>query len=186
MNTGPDGIELLHYFEQCKLLAYPDPGSDLYKKLQAAGIDPYKVAIVPPRFVSLSGAPWTIGYGDTGPDVVPGLTITQAEADGRFAKRLAQEFEPGVTAMINVIITQRQFDSLTSLAYNIGLQALHGSTLLSCLNRRQPSSASNQFDVWVKSGGKPMLGLKRRRAAEKAVFNGQSARFGIALAASIR
>ena len=186
MNTGPDGIELMHYYEQCKLLAYPDPGSELYAALKAAGIDPYNVPTVPTKFAHMSGAPWSIAYGDTGPDVVPGLRLTQAEADGRFAKRLAQEFEPGVTTMLKIVVAQRQFDALVSLAYNIGVDALRKSTLMSCLNRRQPSTASAQFLVWNKSGGKVSLGLRRRRAAEQAVFDGQSARFGIALAAAIR
>ena len=185
MNTGYDGISVMHYFEQCKLLAYPDPGSELFGALKAAGIDPYNVPVVPVRYANLSGAPWTIGFGDTGPDVVPGLRIVQAEADARFAKRLAQEFEPGVSAAVKVIVTQRQFDALVCLAYNIGVDAFRKSTLLSCLNRRQTSTASNQFLVWNKSNGKVMLGLRRRRAAEQAVFDGKSAREAIAIAAAI-
>lgn len=185
MNTGPDGVEVMHYFEKCKLLAYPDPGSALFAALQSDGIDPYNVPVVPARFIHLSGAPWTIGFGDTGPDVVPGLRITQAEADGRFAKRLTREFEPGVTGMVKVVVGQRQFDALVCLAYNIGVDALRRSTLMSCLNRGQFSTASNQFLVWNKSKGKVMLGLRRRRAAEQAMFDGKTGRQAIAIGAAI-
>lgn len=31
----------------------------------------------------------TVGYGDTGPDVVPGLIITQADAEARFERKYA-------------------------------------------------------------------------------------------------
>ena len=81
MQIGSKGESLIKSFEGCekkrpdgKFDAYPDPGT--------------------------GGDPWTIGWGDTGPDVVPGLVITQAEADRRFADRLAREFEPGVLALL--------------------------------------------------------------------------------------
>jgi lysozyme len=160
MKTGPDCLQLLHYFEQCRLIAYPDP---------ATGAEP-----------------WTVGWGSTGPDVVRGLVISQAEADGRLAKRLVQEFEPGVNSMLHVSVTQRQFDALVSFAYNEGLGNLRSSTLLACLNRGQVQSAANQFPVWNKANGQVMLGLRRRRAAEQAVFLGQSAAQAIATAAAIQ
>ena len=40
LSTGPDGHELNHHYEACRLRAYPDPGSPLFKALQAARIDP--------------------------------------------------------------------------------------------------------------------------------------------------
>jgi hypothetical protein len=38
--------------------------------------------------------------GDTGADDVPGLVITQQQADDRFAGRLATEFDPMVNAPV--------------------------------------------------------------------------------------
>ena len=95
MHTSAQGHALLHYFESCRLTAYPDPAT--------------------------GGAPWTIGWGDTGPGVVYGLTITQEQADARFATRLADEFEPGVRAVLTAPPEQHQFDAMVCLAYNIGL-----------------------------------------------------------------
>lgn len=146
MRTSDQGIALLHHFEGCRLEAYPDPGT--------------------------GGDPWTIGWGDTGPDVVPGLVITQAEADRRFADRLAREFEPGVLAAVRVPLTQHQFDALVSLAYNIGLAALNRSTLLRKLNTGDYVGARAQFGRWTRAGGRAMRGLQRRRAAEAAMFGG--------------
>lgn len=175
MNLSMNGFEVLHYFEQCRLKAYPDPGSPRGKAITAGHDD-----------TSLSGAPWTIGWGDTGPDVVEGLTITQNNADVRLSTRMNNEFEPGVTALVKAPCTQGQFDGMCDLAYNIGLNAFKNSTLLQVFNRGLISSAGQQIAVWNKSGGKVMLGLRRRRAADKALFDGQSGKFAIALAASLR
>ncbi|MCQ9618418.1 hypothetical protein L1889_18430 [Paenalcaligenes niemegkensis] len=54
------GLAVLKYFESCELEAYWDA----------------------------NGKVWTIGWGDTGPDVVEGLVITQAEADRRLGQSL--------------------------------------------------------------------------------------------------
>jgi lysozyme len=159
MKTGPDGIAVMHYFEACRLKAYPDPAT--------------------------GGKPWTIGYGDTGPDVVPGLVITQAEADGRFAKRLAREFEPGVLNSVQQNPSQRQFDAMVCLAYNIGLGNFRSSTLLRKFNLGDTAAASAQFLVWNKAAGKVMLGLRRRRAAERALFDGMSGEVAIRVGAEV-
>lgn len=185
MITGPDGVAVMHYFERCQLRAYPDPGSPLFAALMRAGIYPYGLTSVPPDLAHLSGRPWTIGLGDTGPDVVPGLEITQDQADERFARRLRREFEPGVMDCVQQEMTQRQFDALVCLAYNIGLPNFRSSTLLRRFNLGDIAAASAQFLVWNKSGGKVMLGLKRRRAAERALFDGKSGSEAIAIGAAV-
>lgn len=76
---------------------------------------------------------WTIGYGDTGPDVVKGLTITKGQAEERLRKRLV-EFEGYVNRAVKVKLTQNQFDALVSLVYNIGPTNFNSSTLLRKLN----------------------------------------------------
>lgn len=185
MKTGPDGTAVMHYFERCRFRAYPDPGSPLFAALVHAGIDPYSLTAVPPSFAHLSGGPWTIGWGDTGPGVVPGLLITQEEADERFARRLSGEFEPGVLDCVQQEMAQRQFDALVCLAYNIGLPNFRSSTLLRRFNLGDTTAASAQFLVWNKSKGKVMLGLKRRRAAERALFDGKSGAEAIAIGAAV-
>jgi len=118
---------------------------------------------------------WTIGYGDTGPSVRPGLTITEAEAEERLARRLAFEFEPGVEQLLAVPVTGNQFSALVSFAYNAGLAALAESTLLRKLNAGDYDGASNEFPRWNKkrdaSGRMIVLpGLTTRRAAERELF----------------
>ncbi|AXI83396.1 lysozyme [Xylella taiwanensis] len=122
MNLGTEGIALIKYFEGCKLTSYKCPGGK-----------------------------WTIGYGDTGPSVVPGLRITLEEAETRFHTRMSKEFVPGVRRRLRVPVTQYQFDALVSLAYNIGLGNLGISTLLRKLNAGDVTGAAEQFQVWNKA-----------------------------------
>lgn len=116
----------------------------------------------------------TIGYGHTGPDVKPGLVITQQQAENLLAADLAR-FERGVSEMCaGLSLTQGQFDALVSFAYNLGLGALAGSTLMRLLRAGDVQGAARQFDRWNKAGGKVLPGLVKRRAAERDLFSGRS------------
>jgi lysozyme len=164
LKTSTNGVQVMHYFEQCRLKAYPDPGS-------------------------ADGRPWTIGWGDTGPDVVEGVEITQDDADARFERRLSREFEPGVMSLVKVPLTQGQFDALVCFAYNVGLdidtdtqaEGLGDSTLLRKVNAGEFDGAAAEFAKWNKNDGKVMRGLIRRRAAEKALFEGMNGDQAIAV-----
>lgn len=119
---------------------------------------------------------WTIGYGDTGPDVVKGLTITKEEAEKRLRKRLV-EFEGYVNTCVKVPLKQHQFDALVSLVYNIGPANFKTSTLLKKLNAGDYIGAADQFLVWNKGrvDGKLVVikGLANRRAKERKQFLGE-------------
>lgn len=119
---------------------------------------------------------WTIGYGDTGPDVVKGLTITKEEAEKRLRKRLV-EFEGYVNTYVKVPLKQHQFDALVSLVYNIGPTNFKASTLLKKLNAGDYIGAADQFLVWNKGrvDGKLVVikGLANRRAKERKQFLGE-------------
>lgn len=154
---SPDGLAILKYFESCRLEAYWDA----------------------------DGKVWTIGWGDTGPDVVKGLRITQAEADARLQRRLACEFAPGVLAALTRPVTQAQIDAMVDLAYNIGVSAFQGSTLVRLFNAGDQAGVAEQFPRWNQSGGKVLLGLRRRRAADRARFLGASGAEAIKTGAAI-
>ena len=112
----------------------------------------------------------TIGWGSTGPDVKMGMTWTQAQADERFAHDLAK-FAAGVAKAIDGAPTsQAQFDALVSFAYNVGLSALAGSTLLKLHKAGKYDAAKLQFGRLSKQAGKELKGLVRRRAAEAAIY----------------
>lgn len=156
-DMSADGLAILRYFESCRLEAYWDA----------------------------DGKVWTIGWGDTGPDVVQGLCITQAEADQRLQRRLAHEFVPGVLNALTRPATQAQLDAMVDLAYNIGVEAFQGSTLVRLFNAGDQAGAAEQFPRWNKSGGKVLLGLRRRRAADRARFLGASGAEAIKIGAAI-
>jgi lysozyme len=116
---------------------------------------------------------WTIGIGTTvypdGRKVQRGDKCTEQQADRYLAHDL-QEFERAVAAMVTVPLTGNQFASLVSLAYNVGIGALRGSTLLRLLNAGDYAGAANQFPRWNRGGGRVLPGLVKRRAAERDLF----------------
>lgn len=116
---------------------------------------------------------WTIGYGDT-ENVQPGLVITQEEAEERLRNRLERDFEPSLRQSLTLVATQCQFDAIACLAYNIGAAAFASSTLVRLFNAGDVQLAADQFLRWDKAGGKSIKGLRRRRAAERALFLGAS------------
>ena len=116
------------------------------------------------------GAPWTIGWGSTGPDITKGTIWTRAQAEKRFQDH-AQEFANGVTdALGSAPTTQNQFDAMTSLAYNIGLGNFKSSTLLKKHKAGDYAGAKAQFAVWKNANGKVMQGLVNRRAEEAELY----------------
>lgn len=77
----------------------------------------------------------------------------------------------GINQMVtNYAINQNQFDALVSFAYNLGLGALHGSTLLRLVNSGDIAGAANEFPKWNHAGGVVSSGLTHRRLAEQKLF----------------
>lgn len=111
---------------------------------------------------------WTIGYGHT-KTAKPGLTITTAQAEA-LLKRDLVVFESIVNTRVTAPINQNQFDALVSFTYNVGSTAFTRSTLLRKLNAKDYKGAAFEFGRWVYAGKKKLLGLERRREAEKALF----------------
>src|SRR5690606_10302012 len=74
--------------------AYPDPGT--------------------------GGAPWTIGWGATGPGIRPGTVWTQAECDTRLEFDVARHAADVERALEDAPTSQAQFDALVSFHYNTG------------------------------------------------------------------
>lgn len=137
-----DCLNLIKQFEGLSLKAYPDPAT--------------------------GGDPWTIGYGHTGPEVKPELTITQVQADAYLVQDL-EKFSSGVQALVTGL-NHNQFGACVSLAYNIGLGNFKSSTLLKHLLSGDHQLVPEQFLRWNKAAGKVMAGLTRRREAEKTLF----------------
>lgn len=149
-SVSETGLAVLKHYEGCKLTAYRD-----------------SVGVL------------TIGWGDT-ENVTEGMMITQEEADDRLERRLGRDFEPGVKAAIQAHMKQEQFDAMVCLAYNIGVSAFTNSTLVKLFNAGDVQGAADEFLRWDKAGGKSLKGLRKRRAAERAMFLGANAAYAIA------
>ena len=144
-----------------------DKGVALIKQFEGFRSKPY---------LCPAGVP-TIGYGSTYyPDgkkvTLRDNPVTEADATAMLRSMLVR-YENGVDRYVQVPITQGQFDALVSFAYNVGLSALKGSTLLRLVNERNFVGAAAQFSRWNRAGGKVLPGLTRRREAERKLFVGQ-------------
>lgn len=119
-----------------------------------------------------SGGVWTNGYGNTH-GVVPHATITQAQAVADLKANI-QTSVNDINRLVNVQLTQAEFDALVDFDFNLGSKQLATSTLLSLLNAGNFTGAAAEFDKWDHCGGVVLAGLLRRRQAETAEFSGAS------------
>lgn len=111
----------------------------------------------------------TIGYGHTGRDVKPGMTITQAQAETLLQEDL-DPAETSVTVNVKVPLSDNQFAALVSFVFNVGITAFKSSTLLKKLNAGDYSAVPTELMKWTKSKGQQMQGLVNRRSAEAGLW----------------
>jgi lysozyme len=140
-------------------LTYSDNGLNLTKSFEGLRLQAYQ---------DVAGI-WTIGYGHTGPDVVPGHTITEPEATALLHSDLAEAVQC-VNRAVTTDITQNQFDALVDFCFNAGRGHFLSSTLLRQVNLGDMQAAAAQFALWVHADGKVVPPLARRRAAEAQLF----------------
>jgi lysozyme len=138
---------------------------DLIKEFECGGnVTKYLKAYKCPAGV------WTIGIGTTvypnGKRVREGDVITEQQAYD-FLRHDLSYTQQMVDSYATDAVSQPQFDALVSFAYNVGLNALKGSTLLKKVNANPLDPAiKGQFERWVYGGGKVLPGLVRRRKSE--------------------
>ena len=145
MKTSQHGIDLIKYFESCKLKAYVDPGS--------------------------GGLPITIGWGNItrkdGSKFKLGDKITQERANELFLEMLPK-YEATVIKNIKVTLNQNQFDALVSFCWNCG----SSKDLFKLINQKATNEVI--YDWWINhfltGGGKLLPGLIKRRRKEADLF----------------
>jgi lysozyme len=111
---------------------------------------------------------WTIGYGTT-EGVKSSDTITRAEALVRLMAHLEEDART-VDRVVSVPLLAYERDALISLSYNIGRHNFTNSTLVRLLNAGDKAGAADQFLRWNRAGGRVVLGLVKRRTAERNLF----------------
>ena len=143
------------------LMKISQKGIDLIKKFEGCKLQAY---------LCPAGV-WTIGVGHT-KGVKKGMVITQQQAE-TFLKDDIKPIETLLNGM-GINYTQNQFDALTSWIYNLGIGAFKSSTMYKYIvARRKDVEIADQMVRWVNAGGKPLLGLKKRRAEEANMFLGK-------------
>lgn len=139
--TCKRGVDIIKYYEGFRPAAYKD-----------------------------TGGVWTIGFGHTGQDVVPGQVITEPIATMILQSDM-EIAEKAVERLVKTQLNDNQFSALVCLVYNIGQGAFEKSTMLKCLNRGDFKAAADEFVRWDKDNGKEIKGLLARRRAERDLFN---------------
>ena len=147
-----------------KVTKTSDRGIDLLKAFEGFRSKPYQC----------SAKVWTIGWGST--RLADGTRVTQHtpemsrdEAESLLRKQLVS-YEQAVLRLVPCShLTQNQFDSLVSFAYNLGSGSLRASTLRKKVIKGDPT-APDEFPRWSYASGKFIRGLHRRRMAERKLF----------------
>ena len=139
----------------------PAMASDFVKQFEGRELKAYRC----------SAGVWTIGYGHT-KGVSEDDEISASEAEQLLVEDLTSIAED-LSRLVNVPVSEGQYVALLSLAFNVGATAVKKSTLLFHLNHGRYDEAAEEFDKWVYAGGKVSEGLKRRRAAERQLFEGE-------------
>lgn len=141
MKTSNEGLELIQKFEGFRAEAY-----------------------------ICAGGKATIGYGHTaGVQLGDTISIEQAQM---YLRHDVGDAEAAVDALIKVPLKQCQFDALVSFVFNVGSGHFSSSTLRRLINENcsDVSMIKKAFLMWVKSRGKVLPGLARRREEEFALF----------------
>lgn len=143
MTWCDEALKLIKQFEGCQLKAYPDPAT--------------------------GAAPWTVGYGATGPKIGPGTVWTQVQAEQDLLDRV-QALGAFIDSEVKIPLTDEEKAALVSFTYNVGRGNFDHSTLRAKLNAGDIEGAAQEFPKWNLAAGKVLSGLVTRRSGEMAEF----------------
>jgi len=131
-------------------------GYDLIAKEEGIVLHPYLDSVKIP----------TIGVGNTFYPNGQKVTMKDYPITKEYAMEMftivADDFALKIDRLLKKSINQNQFNSLVSLAYNIGVSAFSKSTVLRLVNTNPcDGNIAKAFLMWRNAGGKPIL-LNRR------------------------
>lgn len=123
----------------------------------------------------------TVGYGFTKndiPEIKEGYSMDKVTAERMLPDLVKTKYGATVRDKVKVPLTDQQYSALSSFAYNVGPTNFSSSTLVKKLNAGDYEGAASEFKNWNRAGGKQLEGLSRRRAAEAALFKGDTMELG--------
>lgn len=119
---------------------------------------------------------WSIGYGhaedgDNPPTKIPeALTLTEEEATEILLKDIKSKAH-FIDVRVKVLVTTYQFEALTSLCFQYGNGRLDKTGIFPHINTGDYEGAADlMLDLYKTRAGKPLRGLRFRRAAETTWF----------------
>ena len=113
----------------------------------------------------------TIGYGHT-KGVRMGQAITQKQANDFLREDITVAEK--VLNNMGINFTQNQFDALCSWIFNLGTGNFIHSTMMKRISAGAgDETITDELIRWHNAGGKPLLGLMRRRVAEANMILGR-------------
>ena len=135
-------------------------------------------------YLCSAGVP-TIGFGSIRyqdrDKVCLGDTISRDDAEKLLTYYIATQIDPMVPRLITRPLTQPQYDAFASFLYNFGFEKCRGYTLTKVIADGPEDNTLEALKAWEAkvihwwpvyrmAGGKPLLGLYRRRVAELLMF----------------
>ena len=134
-------VGLVGGFEGIRLTAYPDPAT--------------------------GGEPWTVCYGHT-EGVRPGDRFTLAECKELLREDLGV-YASGIEQCVRVPLPDERWVALVSFAYNVGIKAACGSSVVRLINAGRTRDGCNALLRWNRAAGIVFPGLTKRRQREQAL-----------------
>jgi lysozyme len=147
MKTTSAGLNLIKSYEALQLVAYADPCSS-------------------------DGNPVTIGYGTTnavlpnGESFKLGDTINEETAERWLEYHITNHIEPEIDRLVNVVLSDSQYDSIVDFVYNLGIGTFQKSDLLKYINNGDLNNAQLDILHYCKADGAIVRGILRRRLSE--------------------
>ena len=92
----------------------------------------------------------TIGYGSTGAFMRGLVNVTEAQATEMLKSAVDDVFGSKISndlARLGVILNQNEFDAIVSMAYNVGVAGLLGSTLYKDIVNGNRNKATAIFHI---------------------------------------
>lgn len=135
------GATLIAAFEGLRLTAYPDPAT--------------------------LGPPWTVCYGHT-EGVRPGDRYTIEQCKALLVKDV-EKYARGISNCVRVDLPDKRYIALVSFAYNVGVPAACGSSVVRLINAGQTRAGCDALLKWNRAAGIVFPGLTKRRQKERAL-----------------
>lgn len=157
VKTSDKGIDFIRGHEGLRLKAYDDLQPNVVNP------DPIKGTL-------------TIGYGHTGSDVKPGMSIDEETAIELLKTdvRTSEDAVNGLFEKFGWRKVQNRFDALVSWVFNTGAANLEKRSLIVQIDKLNKAEKSvNDFwnKYYISSKGVQLPGLVKRRAEENELFN---------------